>query len=128
MWFAKFLFRHQHVETVCMSSGSMFSFFIRRVQRRIARLAVSGQPFANGHGPSREILKKGIELFQYLKGYVDLGIIAAHDNMEQLHGEIRAMNTGETHLIAFYGPMEYGQLQASHAFNLGTSVMEYQWV
>ena len=46
------------------------------------------------------------ELFQYLKRYVDAGIPCAHDNMQQLHGEVRALNTRPLD-VAFYGSDEY---------------------
>lgn len=81
------------------------------LQKRGAGLAVSGQTLCELARTFEKNPQKGIELFQYLKGYIDLGIIAAHDNMEQLHGEIRALNTGETDVIVFYGRTEYAEFQ-----------------
>lgn len=61
-------------------------------------------------GPNAAI--RAQNLFAYLKQYVDSDIPCAHDNMQQLHGEIRALQTGASVVVAFYSPAEYAQLRA----------------
>jgi hypothetical protein len=81
-----------------------------------ANLALSGQTV---YELSRTFLSsvpnalvRARDLFRYLKQFVDAEIPCAHDNMEQLHGEISAMNTGASDVIAFYGPNEYALLRS----------------
>lgn len=52
------------------------------------------------------------DLFRYLKNYVDTGIPCAHDNMRVLRGEVDAMHTGASGVVAFYGPTEYAGLRS----------------
>jgi hypothetical protein len=77
-----------------------------------ASLALSGQTVCELARTFERTPERAQDLFQCLKEYVDLGIIGAHDNMEQLHGEIHALNTGATSVVAFYGPSEYALLKA----------------
>lgn len=79
-------------------------YFHSALLKHGASLAVSGQTLCELARTFEKNPQKATELFKCLKGYVDLGIIGAHDNMEQLHGEIRALNTGETQVVAFYSP------------------------
>src|SRR5262249_5439617 len=57
-------------------------------------------------------LLRARDLFRYLKQFVDIEIPCCHDNMEQLHGEVGAMNTGTSEVIVFYGPKEYALLKS----------------
>lgn len=81
-----------------------------------ANLALSGQTIYElsktfiGTGPTARVRAQG--LFRYVKHYVEEEIPCAHDNMEQLHGEVNALNTGASEVVAFYGPREYGLLKA----------------
>ncbi len=68
----------------------------------LSRTFLSSVPYA---------LARAQELFIDLKHYVDMGISCAHDNMLQLHGEVRALNTGASAVVAFYSPEEYASLQ-----------------
>lgn len=86
------------------------------LRSKIANLALSGQTIyelsktflsADPKAPVR-----AQALFAYVKHYVDAGIPCAHDNMEQLHGEVSALNTGASEVVAFYGPKEYTLLKA----------------
>lgn len=77
-----------------------------------ANLAVSGQTVYELARTFDKKPSRARDLFQYLKLYVDAGIIGAHDNMQQLHGEIRALNTRASAVIAFYGLPEYQELKA----------------
>jgi len=81
-----------------------------------ANLALSGQTV---YELSRTFLSlvpnalvRARDLFRYLKQFVDLEIPCCHDNMEQLHGEVSALNTGASEVIAFYGPKEYALLRS----------------
>ncbi len=80
-----------------------------------ANLALSGQTVYElaktflGSASTASIRAR--ELFRYLKQYVDAEIPCAHDNMEQLHGEVQALNTGASQVVAFYGPKEYALLK-----------------
>ena len=81
-----------------------------------ANLGLSGQTIYElsktflGSGP--KALVRAQVLFQYVRHYVDAEIPCAHDNMEQLHGERRALNTGASEIVAFYGAKEYALLKA----------------
>jgi hypothetical protein len=57
------------------------------------------------------VLLRARDLFRYLKQFVDGDIPCCHDNMQQLHGEVSAMNTGASEVIAFYSPKEYALLR-----------------
>lgn len=79
-----------------------------------ANLALSGQTV---YELSRTFLSlvpnallRARNLFQYLKQFVDIEIPCCHDNLEQLHGEVSAMNTGAFEVIAFYGPKDRSEL------------------
>lgn len=83
---------------------------------RGANLALSGQTV---YELSRTLLSlapnallRARDLFRYLKQFVDIEIPCCHDNMEQLHGEVSAMNTGASEVIVFYGPKEYALLKS----------------
>lgn len=54
---------------------------------------------------------RGQALFRYLKSYVDAEIPCACDNMGQLHGEIAALNTFASEVVAFFGPEKYAELK-----------------
>ena len=90
--------------------------FLDDLEEKDANLALSGQTVFElaktflGSGPTASIRAR--DLFRYLKQYVDAEIPCAHDNMEQLHGEISALNTGASHVVAFYGPKEYAFLKS----------------
>jgi hypothetical protein len=72
-----------------------------------ASLAVSGQTTYELARTFRGSAQRGQRLFQYLKLYVDAGIVGAHDNMELLHGEVTALNTGARGVVAYYSPDQY---------------------
>ena len=81
-----------------------------------ADLALSGQTVYElartflSSAPNASARARG--LFRYLKDYVDAGIPCAHDNMRVLHGEVDAMHTGASGVVAFYGPTEYADLRS----------------
>jgi hypothetical protein len=81
-----------------------------------ANLALSGQTIYElsktflSAGPYARVRAQA--LFRYVKHYVDAEIPCAHDNMEQLRGEVSALNTGVSGVVAFYGPKEYASLKA----------------
>jgi hypothetical protein len=52
------------------------------------------------------------ELFDYIKQYVDAGIPYAHDNMQQLQGEVKALTTGSATVDAFFGQEDYKLLRS----------------
>jgi hypothetical protein len=86
------------------------------LQRRNANLALSGQTIYELSktflGPGPNAMVRGRGLFRYVKHYVNAEVPCAHDNMQQLHGEVSALNTGATEVVAFYGPKEYALLRA----------------
>jgi hypothetical protein len=61
--------------------------------------------------PARDALARGQCLFQCVKTCVDAEIPCAHDNMQVLHGEVTALLSKATELVAFYGPTEYTDLR-----------------
>lgn len=81
-----------------------------------ANLALSGQTIYELSktflSPGSNALVRAQDLFRYVKQYVDAEIPCAHDNMVQLDGEVTALNTGASEVVAFYGPREYGLLKA----------------
>ena len=81
-----------------------------------ASLALSGQAIYELSrtflSPQPNALVRAQNLFRYVKHYVDAEIPCAHDNMEQLRGEVTALNTGMSEVVAFYGPKEYALLKA----------------
>jgi hypothetical protein len=89
---------------------------LRDLVGKNGNLALSGQTIyelaKTFLSPGSNALVRAQNLFQYVKPYVDAEIPCAHDNMEQLHGEVDALNTGATEVIAFYGPEEYALLKA----------------
>ena len=107
MQLAKFYLDTNMWKLVCMSSGSMFSFSTRRSRNAAPTSRSAGQTLCELARTFEKNPQKGIELFQYLKGYVDLGIIAAHDNRcgNNSHGEIRGIEYRRDwcHRV-FYGP------------------------
>lgn len=86
------------------------------LRKNNANLALSGQTVYElaktflGSAPTASTRAR--DLFRYLKQYVNAEIPCAHDNMEQLHGEIRALNTSASQVVAFYGPREYALLKS----------------
>ena len=80
------------------------------LERKNANLALSGQTLyelaKTFLGAAQTSSIRARDLFRYLKQYVDAGIPCAHDNMEQLHGEVSALNTCASQVVAFYGPKE----------------------
>lgn len=81
-----------------------------------ACLAISGQTIyelaRTFLSSAPNALARARDLFRYLKNYVDAGIPCAHDNMRVLHGEVDAMHTGASGVVAFYGPVEYAGLRS----------------
>jgi hypothetical protein len=75
-----------------------------------ANLALSGQIIYELAKTFVSAPQRAQELFRYLQQYVDGGIVCAHDNMELLHQEVSAMNTGAP-ALAFYGPLEFSALK-----------------
>ena len=76
-----------------------------------ARLALSGQTVYELAKTFASKPQRAVELFQYLKQYVN-DIVGAYDTMEQLHHEVDAINTGASSVEAFYGAREYSALRA----------------
>lgn len=87
---------------------------LNALNARNANLAISGQTVYELAKTFAKAPEKAIKLFQYLKPYVERGVIFARDNMEQLHGEVDALMNGSSGVAAFCAPneREYGELKA----------------
>jgi len=85
---------------------------IRDLLAERTNLAVSSQALYELARTFEKNPVRAQKLFSYLKTYLDAGIIAAHDNMQQLHGEVRALQTGANGVVAFYGQPEYEEMRA----------------
>jgi hypothetical protein len=77
-----------------------------------ANLAVSSQALYELARTFEKNSARAQELFSYLKVYLDAGIIAAHDNPQQLQGEVRALHARADAVVAFYGQPEYKEMRA----------------
>jgi hypothetical protein len=87
--------------------------------RLMDRLAAKGAGLALSEHSIYEIARtfkgnphRGRDLFQYLKAYLERGIVCVYDNLKQLHGEVAVMNRYEDGVVAFYSPDDYAQLNA----------------
>jgi hypothetical protein len=76
-----------------------------------ANLALSAQTVCELSGTFQAYPQKARQLFQYIKRYVDAGIIGAHSNMELLFREIDAMHVRTSVVVAYYSPAEYDTLK-----------------
>jgi hypothetical protein len=76
-----------------------------------ANLALSGQTVCELSRTFQSYPQKAQQLFQYIKLYVDAGVIGAHSNMEQLFREIDAMHARASVTVAYYSPTEYDALK-----------------
>lgn len=88
---------------------------IHGLAQKSVNLVLSGQAiyelsktFFSSH-PGSSVRAQG--LFRFLKQFVDSGVPCAHDNMEQLFGEIDALRTGGSSVVAFYGVDHYRKLK-----------------
>jgi hypothetical protein len=86
--------------------------FLKQLKGKNANLVVSGQTIYELAKTFSGAPQRAQQLFQYLKLYVDAGIIGAHDNMEQLRGELAALDKRTSSAIVFYGPREYREMQS----------------
>jgi len=83
-----------------------------QLKRGNANLALSGQTIYELAKTFPANPERARTLFQYLKRYVGAGIIAAHDNMEQLFGEVDAMHARASGVVAYYSAAQYALLKA----------------
>lgn len=84
------------------------------LKARNANLALSGQTVCELSRTFQSYPQKAQQLFQYMKLYIDAGIIGAHSNMEQLFREIDAMHARASVAVAYYSPAEYDALLFSN--------------
>ena len=85
---------------------------LNELNMRNAILALSGHTVYELAKTFLSSPERAQRLFQYLKRYIDTGIVMVHDNMNQLEAELSAMHEGSSSVIAFYGAREYSKLQA----------------
>jgi len=79
-----------------------------------AMLVLSGQTVyefsRTFFGSKSDAVSRAQELFKYLRRYLAAGIVCAHDVMEQLKGEIAALNSGRGAVVVFYDPQQYAMV------------------
>jgi hypothetical protein len=87
--------------------------------RLMARLARQGYSLALSEHSIYELARtfknnpqRGRELFQYLKAFLNSGVVCVYDNMRQLVGEVAVMNRQKKGVEAFYGPDDLALLKA----------------
>jgi hypothetical protein len=88
---------------------------LSRLDRSGASLALSGQTVYELGRTFQSSRERGKELFEYLKTYVDAGIIGAYDNMVLLKAEVDTLYADGGSVIAYYSPADYVALVAEVA-------------
>jgi hypothetical protein len=82
------------------------------LKSRDANIAVSAQAMYELAKAFERNPQKARALFRYLKQYVDAGVIGAHDMMQLLRGEVKAMHARVPGaVVAYFGQPEYAEMK-----------------
>lgn len=88
------------------------SALLSKLERCDSSLALSGQNVYELALTFQNSAERGMELFRYLKVYVDAGIVGAYDNLDLLKAEVHALYARADSVVAYYNPADYDALKA----------------
>ena len=88
---------------------------LSKLEQCDSSLALSGQNVYELALTFQNSAERGMELFRYLKVYVDAGIVGAYDNLDLLKAEVTALYACADTVVAYYNPADYDALKAEVA-------------
>jgi hypothetical protein len=91
------------------------SALLSKLKRCDSSLALSGQNVYELALTFQNSVERGMELFRYLKVYVDAGIVGAYDNLDLLRAEVHALYARADSVVAYYSPADYDALKTEVA-------------
>lgn len=91
------------------------SALLSKLKRCDSSLALSGQNVYELALTFQNSVERGMELFRYLKVYVDAGIVGAYDNLDLLRADVHALYARADSVVAYYSPADYDALKTEVA-------------